>query len=230
MRLNQLPAQSRPREKLLSQGVQALSDAELLAIFLRTGVAGCSALQLADDLIRHFGGLRAVLDAPREAICAIKGLGSSKYAQLRAVRALAERSYDEALQRDGVIRCANEVKQLVRARLQGEQREVFAVLFLDNQHAVLQFEALFFGSINGANIHPRIVVQKALAYNAAALIVCHNHPSGIAEPSAADLSITRQLVNALALMEIRLLDHLIVAGPHVVSLAERGEMPSGDFA
>lgn len=222
MAIKDWPAAERPREKLLQRGPAALSDAELLAIFLRTGVAGVSAVDLARQLISDFGGLRPLLEAGCKDFCRHKGLGEAKYVQLQATLELARRHLLATLQRGDALTSPDDTRRFLAARLRGYAHEVFSALFLDNRHRVIAFEELFSGTIDGASVHPREVVKRALAHNAAALILAHNHPSGVAEPSRADESITRRLREALGLVEIRVLDHLIVGDGEIVSLAERG--------
>lgn len=215
------PVAERPREKLLARGAQALSDAELLAIFLRTGIAGKTAVDLARDLLAEFGGLRPLLDASQTQFCGVKGLGDAKYAQLQAVLEMARRHLLETLKRDNVLTSPALTRQYLKARLRDYRHEVFLCLFLDSQHRVLAAEELFEGSIDGASVYPRDVVQHCLRHNATAVIFAHNHPSGIAEPSDADIRITARLKQALALIDVRVLDHVVV-GDTLVSLAERG--------
>ncbi len=222
MGINHWPASERPRERLLEQGPTALSDAELLAIFLRTGVAGCSAVDLARALLVHFGSLRALLEADRETFCAPPGLGDAKYAQLQAVLEIARRHLQGELKRGESLTSPRQSADFLTARLRHYPHEVFAVLFLDNRHRVLRFEEMFRGTIDAASVHPREVVKRALALNAAAVILAHNHPSGVAEPSGADQRITERLRDALGLVEIRLLDHFVIGDGEPVSLAERG--------
>jgi DNA repair protein RadC len=222
MTIKDWPASERPRERLLQRGAATLSDAELLAIFLRTGISGRSAVDLARDLLTRFGGLRQLLAAPREAFCAGPGLGDAKYAQLQAVLEMGRRHLSEGLQRGEALGSPSDTERYLRARLRDYPYEVFAVLFLDNRHRVVAFEELFRGTIDGASVHPREVVRRTLKHNAAALILCHNHPSGIAEPSQADQRITQRLRDALALIDVRILDHLIVGDPDCCSMAERG--------
>lgn len=224
MTIRDWPANERPRERLLAHGPGSLSDAELLAIFLRTGVRGKSAVDLSRELLTRFGSLDRLLAASRRDFCQSPGLGDAKFAQLQAVLEMARRHLGENLRSDTVMSSAAVTRQFLQAQLRGERREVFAVLYLDNQHQLLLYEPLFYGTIDGAAIYPREVVKRALELNAAALIVAHNHPSGVAEPSRADIAITRRLREALALVDIRLLDHCIVAGHQVTSLAERGEV------
>jgi DNA repair protein RadC len=222
MTIKDWPANERPREKLLSRGAKNLSDAELLAIFLRTGIAGRSAVDLARDLLKDFGSIAALLKADRRRFCAIKGLGDAKYAQLQSALELSRRHLRERLVRDTVFADPVEVQQFVRAHLNDYEHEVFLILFLDNRHRLIVTEELFRGTINGASVYPREVAKRALHHNAAALIFAHNHPSGVAEPSVADEQITRRLKEALGLLDIRVLDHIIVGSDHEVSLAERG--------
>lgn len=222
MPITDWPESERPREKLLARGPGALSDAELLAIFLRTGVPGMTAVDLARTLLARFGGLRGLLAADRGTLCAAPGLGPAKYAQLQAAVEMARRHLYEGLVRGEPITSPLAARDFLLARLRDRPHEVFAALFLDTRHRVIAFRELFRGTVDGAAVHPREVVRAALALNAAALIVAHNHPSGVAEPSAADVGITRRLREALALVEVRLLDHLVVGDGTVVSLAERG--------
>lgn len=222
MAIKNWPAGERPREKLIKQGPRVLSDAELLAIFLRTGIAGRSAVSLARDLLVQFGSISALLNADFDMFCAVKGLGPAKYAQLQSVLELARRHLGEQLSREQVFTNPQAVRQFVRAHFQGYQREVFLCLFLDTQHRLIVAEELFQGTIDGASVYPREVVKKALLHNAAALIFAHNHPSGVAEPSGDDERITRRLREALGLVDIRVLDHIVVGASEEVSLAERG--------
>lgn len=222
MAIRDWPAQERPREKLLQRGAGALSDAELLAIFLRTGVAGKSAVDLARELLSHFGGVRALLSADESEFCAAPGLGAAKYAQLQAVLELSRRHVSELLQRGSALTSPADTRRLVSSYLRDKPHEVFAALFLDNQHRLIAFEELFRGTLDAASVYPREVVKQALKHNAAALIFAHNHPSGVAEPSQADRQITERLVRALGLMDIRVLDHFVVGDGVPVSFAERG--------
>ena len=221
MAIKDWPAEQRPREKLLLKGSAALSDAELLAIFLRTGMRGCSAVDMAHSLIEHFGGLRELLKADEQIFCSNPGLGTAKYAQLQAVMEMARRYLFESMQRGYALSSPHETRQYLSDCLRDYQHEVFAALFMDQRHRVICFEELFTGTIDGASVYPREVVKKALQHNAAAIIFAHNHPSGVAEPSSADKHITKRLQDALALVDIRVLDHFVV-GDEVVSFAERG--------
>lgn len=222
MAIKDWPQSERPREKLLERGAAALSDAELLAIFLRTGVAGRSAVDLARDLLLRFDGLRGLLEAERTAFCAAGGLGPAKYVQLQAVLEMGRRHLFAALRRGQALTNPELAGEFLCARLRAEPREVFAALFLDSQHRVLAFEILFQGTIDSAAVYPREVVRQAIGHRAAAVIVAHNHPSGVAEPSRADRQITERLRAALALVDIRLLDHLVIGDGPPVSLAQRG--------
>lgn len=216
------PENERPREKLLQRGAAALSDAELLAIFLRTGVSGLTAVDLARELLHGFGGLRPLLESTQAGFCAHHGLGPAKYALLQAVLEMARRHLQAQLERSNILENPEATRQYLASRLRHHPHEVFACLFLDNRHRVIAFEELFRGTIDGASVHPREVVRRALHHNAAALILAHNHPSGVAEPSRADIQLTRRLTDALALVDIRVLDHLVIGDGEGTSLAERG--------
>ncbi len=222
MSIRSWPREQRPRERLLQQGPRALSDAELLAIFLRTGRQGQSAVELARELLVVFDGLRGLLEAGRDRFAARPGLGDAKYAQLQAVLEMARRHLDEQLRRGPALTSPMETRRYLTAQLRSHPYEVFGSLFLDNRHRVIGFEELFRGTIDGASVYPREVVRRALAHNAAAVILAHNHPSGVSEPSAADEQLTHRLREALQLVEIRLLDHFVVGDGEPVSLAERG--------
>ena len=222
MPITDWPVAERPREKLLERGPQALSDAELLAIFLRTGCRGRTAVDLARDLLGEFGGLRPLLEADPTRFCRCAGLGPAKYAQLQAVLEMSRRHLWETLRRQATLASPADSTAYLSALLRDRPHEVFGCLYLDNRHRVLAFAELFRGTIDGASVHPREVVKEALAANAAAVILVHNHPSGVAEPSQADLALTRRLREALALVEIRVLDHLVVGDGETVSLASRG--------
>lgn len=222
MRINDWPLAERPRERLLAHGPSSLSDAELLAILIRIGDRGRSALDLARHLIGEFGGLRGVLEAEAETLCAQPGLGPAKYAQIHAALELARRHLKARLARGEALTSPEATRRFLAAELRHRPHEAFCALMLDTRHRVIAFETLFTGTIDAAHVHPRVVVEKALSARAAAIIVAHNHPSGVAEPSQADLAITRRLRDALGLVDIRLLDHFIVGDGEVVSLAERG--------
>lgn len=222
MAITDWPQQERPREKLLARGPGALSDAELLAIFLRTGVRGKTAVDLARDLLQQFGSLRGLLESERDALYATAGLGPAKYTQLQAILEMTRRYLGAQIERGDVLGHPDATRDYLCAHLRAYRHEVFGCLFLDQRHRVIAFDELFHGTIDSASVHPREVVKQALARNAAAVILAHNHPSGVAEPSPADHHITQRLKAALALVDIRLLDHFIVGDGRAVSLAERG--------
>lgn len=216
------PNDERPREKLLHHGAQRLSDAELLAIFLRTGTAGRSAVDLGRELLQTFGGLRELLTAEPGELRKQRGLGDAKACQLIAAVELGRRFLGQGLRRGSPFAGPNEVRTYLVARLRDIPYEVFVCLFLDTRHRVIECEEMFRGTLDGASVHPREVVRAALAKNAAAVIFAHNHPSGVPEPSAADRSLTDRLKSALALVEVRVLDHFVIGDGHAVSFAERG--------
>lgn len=220
--INTWPPGERPREKLIESGPGALSDAELLAVLLRSGAPGISAVDLARELLVRFGSLRGIFAADAPAVCELQGLGTGKYAQLQAALELSRRCLAEPLKRGMSLDGPTAVMELLRARLRDRPYEVFCCLFLDNRNRLILFKELFRGTIDGTSVHPREVVRQALAHNAAALILAHNHPSGVAEPSHADELITRRLTAALALVDIRILDHLVIGDGATVSFAERG--------
>ncbi len=222
MSIKEWPAHERPRERLLKLGAKHLSDAELLAIFLRTGIKGRSAVELAREVLDSLGGVNGLLKADQKAFCQINGLGPAKFAQLSAVLELAGRYVIEDLKKGDVMDSPEKTRYYLSTKLRHEKQEVFAVLFLDNRHRVIQYEALFYGSIDGASVYPRIVAQRSLELNAAALILAHNHPSGINEPSHADKHITERLKTTLASLDIRVLDHVIVGDGEAYSFAEHG--------
>jgi DNA repair protein RadC len=211
-----------PREKLATEGVAALDDTELLATLLGTGAAQLTVIELAESLLRDFGGLRGLLQAPRDALEAQRGLGPAKTAKLLAVLELSRRYLHQVLVRGDPLESPEVTRQYLKTALRDRSNEVFACLFLDTRHRVIAFEELFYGTIDGATVYPRVVAEKALLHGAAALIVAHNHPSGISEPSLADQAITRRLKDALALLDIRLLDHFVVGDGTPVSMAARG--------
>jgi DNA repair protein RadC len=223
MSLKDLPADARPREKLLQRGPQALADAELLALLLRTGIAGTGVLQLAQQVLDAFGGWAGLLRATPDDLKRIKGLGGpAKRAELVAVLEIARRALAQPLSAAPVFDRPQAVKDYVALQLRGLPHEVFAVLFLDTQHRLLAMEELFRGTLAQTSVYPREVVKRALAWNAGAAILAHNHPSGAAEPSRADEFLTTSIKSALQLVDVRLLDHLVVGGADVVSFAERG--------
>jgi DNA repair protein RadC len=216
------PITERPREKLLSSGPQALSDAELLAIFLRVGCAGKTAVSMARELLSEFGGLRPLLAAKQQEFCRGKGLGSAKYAQLQAVLEMARRHLAAELKAGVLLSSPSVLRQYLQAQLRHQTREVFAVLFLDTQNRMIAYDEIFFGTLDAASVYPREIVKKTLTHNAASVIFAHNHPSGVAEPSQADRRITERLQAALALIDVKVLDHMIVGEGDLVSFAERG--------
>ncbi len=222
MSIKEWPDEQRPREKLLQNGSASLSDAELLAIFLRTGIKGRSAVDLADDLLKRFSNLRTLLRASRKEFCSAPGLGDVKYVQLQAVLEMSRRHLSEQISTGETIDSIQTTIDYFKSRLRDYPYEVFAALYLDNQHRVISYEELFRGTINSATIHPREVVRQALQHNAAAVIFSHNHPSGSTKPSDADISITKHLRDALVLIDVRVLDHIVIGGGEHTSLAQQG--------
>ena len=222
MGINNWPEGERPRERLLQKGAEALSDAELLAIFLRTGVVGKSAVDLARELVTTFGNLTALFAASEKEFCSIHGLGQAKYVQLQAVLEMARRALHEEMKMGDALNSPRAVRDYLQLLLRGREQEVFMVVFLDAQHRTLAAEELFHGTLTQTSVYPREVVKRALHYNAAAVVLAHNHPSGVAEPSQSDRMLTDALKQALALVDVRVLDHFIVAGAGCVSFAERG--------
>ena len=218
------PRDERPRERLLAHGAESLSDAELLAIFLRTGTAGMPVMAMARHLLDEFGSLRGLMTASHNSFCRVRGLGIAKYAQVQAAMEMARRVMDEPVRQGDPLTSPAETRRYLGSRLGTQPHEIFAGLFLDNRHRVIRYQELFRGTIDGAAVYPREVVRQALDYNAAAVIFAHNHPSGIAEPSEADISLTRRLKDALGLIDIRVLDHMVVGHGEIISLAERGLM------
>jgi DNA repair protein RadC len=216
------PAGERPREKLMRQGVATLSDAELLAIFLRVGVAGKSAVDLARDLLQRFGSLNGIFAASEPMICEVHGMGPSKYVQLQAIFEMSRRALVEEMQGADALSSPRQVRDYLCLRLGGLKREVFMVLFLDAQNRVVAQEELFSGTLTQTSVYPREVVKRALHHNAASVIFAHNHPSGVAQQSRADEMLTDALKQALALVDIRTLDHIVVAGNSSLSFAEQG--------
>lgn len=222
MSIRDWPAREHPREKLIRQGSSALSDAEILALLVGNGVMGQSAVALAHHLIKTFGGLRAICDAPQNTLCEQPGIGRATYSRIQATLELGRRYLFETLRRGDAFENPEITRRFLSARLRHHRHEVFGVLFLDNAHRVIAFEELFHGTINGASVYPRVVLQRALAHNAAAVIFAHNHPSGVAEPSAADRQITNTLCKVLSMVDIRVLDHFVIGESEAVSFAERG--------
>jgi len=216
------PPRERPREKLVQQGVHSLSDAELLALIFGSGNAGLDAVALARALLAHAGSLRGLLAADRQACCRLRGVGLARWCRLQAALEVARRHYQEQLRAMPMLDAPRHTAQFLVAQLRDRPYEVFCCLHLDNRHRLIAFDELFRGTIDGASVHPREVVRQALAHNAAAVIFAHNHPSGVAEASQADELITRRLRDALALLDIRVLDHFIVGDGACLSFAERG--------
>jgi DNA repair protein RadC len=224
--LKDWPELERPREKLLHLGPSSLSDSELLAIFLRTGVKGCHVVDLARQLLSTFGNLNAIFSASEEDFCAGRGLGKAKYVQLQACLEMSKRYLSEKMKaQEYTLTSSQATRDYLMSELRLENREIFAVLFLNNQHQIITFERLFTGTLDSAAVYPRVVVEQALKHHAAAVILTHNHPSGIAEASLADKHITNKLTQALQLIDVRVLDHIIVAGNQCYSFAEHNEIP-----
>ena len=222
MAITSWPERERPREKLLHRGPAALSDAELLAIFLRTGTSGRTAVDLGRELLTAFGGLRPLLEGTADEFCRVPGIGTAKYVQFQAAVELGKRYLETKMSRGDALTSPATTRDYLLAQLRSYPHEVFACLFLDNRHQVISFDKLFNGTIDGASVYPREVVKRALGHNAAAVIFAHNHPSGIAEPSDADRRLTQRLKSALELVDIRVLDHFVIGDNQAVSFAERG--------
>ncbi|MBN8444692.1 MAG: DNA repair protein RadC [Gammaproteobacteria bacterium] len=222
MTLRHWPLAEQPREKLLARGASSLSDGELLAVFLGHGCQGLDAVALARQLLTEFGSLKQFFSAPQSQFCQKQGLGVSRYVKTQAVLELCRRCLYQNMQRETVFTEPSLVKNYLQYSIGLEQREVFMLLYLDSQHRLIKAEPLFYGTIDASPVYPRIVVQSALAHNAAAVILAHNHPSGVAEPSRADRAITERLTQAMALVDIKLLDHFVVGDAEVISFAERG--------
>jgi DNA repair protein RadC len=224
MAITDWPEEQRPRERLIRHGAAILSDAELLAVFLRVGVSGKSAVDLGRDMVSHFGSLNGLFSATLDQFAQLNGLGPAKYAQLQAVLELAKRSLSEELQAGIALSSPQAVKQYLQLLLGGKAYEAFAVLFLDVKNRLIVCEELFRGTLTHTSVYPREVVKAALAHNAASVILAHNHPSGTPEPSSADHTLTQALKQALLLVDVRVLDHFVVAGKHVHSFAEHGQL------
>jgi DNA repair protein RadC len=222
MAITDWPEGERPREKLLIRGAASLSDAELLAIFLRTGIKGKSAVDLARELLSRFGSLTQLFAASEADFCKTKGMGQAKFVQFQAVLEMSRRALQEEFQRGDALDSPRAVRDYLQLLLGGRQQEVFLVLFLDTQHRVIATEELFHGTLSQTSVYPREVVKRALAHNAAAVILAHNHPSGVAEPSQSDRMLTDALKQALSLVDVRVLDHFIVAAGKTLSFAEKG--------
>lgn len=222
MAITDWPAAERPREKLIELGAEALSDAELLAIFLRVGVVGKSAVDLARDLLTQFGSLNGIFAATEHELSQVHGIGASKYVQLQAIFEMSRRALSEQLQQRDVFTSPQQVRDFLVLKLASLAREVFLVLFLDTQNRLLASEELFSGTLSQTSVYPREVLKRALHHNAASVIFAHNHPSGVAQQSSADELLTKQLKEALTLVDVRVLDHFIVAGNQTLSFKERG--------
>ena len=222
MLLKDLPQEARPREKLLSRGAAALSDAELLALLLRSGIPGKNVLQLAQELVNRFGGVAGLLHTPAEALKTVKGLGPAKRAELVAVLELARRALAQELTQKPLFNTPQAVRDYLQLQLGGLHHEVFAVLFLDSQHRLIALEEMFRGTLTQTSVYPREVVKQALTLNASSVVLAHNHPSGTAQPSRADEALTHTLKAALALVDVRVLDHFVVTASQAVSMAELG--------
>ncbi|MCP4324275.1 MAG: JAB domain-containing protein [Alteromonadales bacterium] len=220
--IKEWPNQERPREKLLSKGSSALSDAELLAIFLRTGSKGIDVVTLSRLLLTEFGSLHALFAASESDFCAKKGLGQAKYAQLQAVLEMSRRYLQEPLQKGLALTSAQQTKDFLSAKMHAYPYEVFAALLLDTRHQIICFHEFFFGSIDSATVHPRIIAQKVLHENAAAIILVHNHPSGDPTASICDKKITQKIVDTMSLIDVRVLDHFIIGHQKITSFAEKG--------
>ena len=220
--LHALPHDARPREKLLARGPGALSDAELLALLLRTGLPGKNVLLLAQELVDRFGGVAGLLHTPADALKSIKGLGPAKRAEVLAVLELARRALTQRLQEKTLMENPQAVREYLQLQLGGRQHEVFAVLFLDTQNRLVALEELFRGTLTQTSVYPREVVKQALTLNASSVVLAHNHPSGTAQPSRADEALTHTLKAALALVDVRVLDHFVVTASQAVSMAELG--------
>lgn len=222
MAITDWPANERPREKLIELGAEVLSDAELLAIFLRVGVVGKSAVDLARDLLTQFGSLNGIFAASENELSQVHGIGSSKYVQLQAIFEMSRRALSEQLQQYDILSSPQQVRDFLVLKLSALTREVFVVMFLDAQNRLNATEEMFSGTLTQTSVYPREVVKRALYHNAASVIFAHNHPSGVAQQSSADELLTAQLKQALALIDVRVLDHFIVAGNQTLSFAERG--------
>ena len=222
MLLKDLPQEARPREKLLSRGAAALSDTELLALLLRSGIPGKNVLQLAQELVDRFGGVAGLLHTPAEALKTVKGLGPAKRAELVAVLELARRALAQQLTQKPLFNTPQAVRDYLQLQLGGLHHEVFAVLFLDSQHRLIALEEMFRGTLTQTSVYPREVVKQALTLNASSVVLAHNHPSGTAQPSRADEALTHTLKAALALVDVRVLDHFVVTASQAVSMAELG--------
>lgn len=224
MAIKDWPEQQRPRERLIREGASALSDSELLAVFLRVGVAGRSAVELGRDLLQQFGSINSLFSASLAQASAVHGLGPAKYAQLQAVMELARRAIAEQMASGEALGSPDAVRQYLRIQLGRQRHESFVVMFLDVKNRLIACEEMFRGTLTHTSVYPREVVKAALGHNAAGIMLAHNHPSGTPEPSESDLLLTRALVQAMALVDIRVLDHFVVAGSQIHSFSEHGQM------
>lgn len=222
MAIKKWPVTERPQEKLLTHGAKSLSDAELLALFIRSGTRGRTAIDIGRELLSEFGSLRQILTADHNRICDFRGCGPAKYALLQASLEIGRRFLDQTLRKQGPLNSSHQAADFLTYQLRDLKREVFAIIYLDTRHQVIDYEELFSGTLNGATVHPREVVRSVLEYNASAVILAHNHPSGIAEPSQSDTTLTRRLRKSLALIDVRLLDHLVIGDGECVSMSDRG--------
>ncbi len=222
MAIKKWPVTERPQEKLLTHGAKSLSDAELLALFIRSGTRGRTAIDIGRELLIEFGSLRQILTADHNRICDFRGCGPAKYALLQASLEIGRRFLDQTLRKQGPLNSSHQAADFLTYQLRDLKREVFAIIYLDTRHQVIDYEELFSGTLNGAAVHPREVVRSVLEYNASAVILAHNHPSGIAEPSQSDTTLTRRLRKSLALIDVRLLDHLVIGDGEYVSMSDRG--------
>lgn len=220
--LKDWPSAEKPREKLMSKGANTLSDAELLAIFLRTGVQGCNVVELAKNLLTSFGSIANIYKASPTDFCKMHGLGMAKYVQLQACLEMTKRFLAEELSQGKKLTSSHQTKNYLISELRNEQKEVFLIVYLNTQHQVIDIEKLFNGTINATAVYPRVVLEQSLKHQASAVIFAHNHPSGCLQASQADKDITQQLTQALALVDINVLDHLIIAGNQCISFAEQG--------
>ncbi|MQA40104.1 RadC family protein [Rugamonas aquatica] len=224
MAIKEWPPERRPRERLIREGAAVLSDAELLAVFLRTGIPGKDAVQLGQQILHHFGSLQAMFGASLREFSALHGLGPAKFSQLQAVMELARRAILEEIKAGQALNSPRAVKEYLRITFSGKDFESFHVLFLDVKNRLIDAREMFRGTLTHTSVYPREVVKAALACNAASIMLAHNHPSGTPDPSESDLLLTRALVQAMALVDIRILDHFVVAGHQVHSFAEHGQL------
>lgn len=220
--IKQWPKMERPREKLIHMGAHTLSDAELIAIFIGSGAQGINAVDVGRDMLKTYGSLRAILQLSHRQCCDVKGVGNVTYALLKAAQEISRRYIEQSMKLDNIFNSPSVTRDYLNLTLRHKSREVFAVMFLTNQHALIHYEEMFFGTINMASVYPREIVKRALELHCAAVILAHNHPSGVAEPSRADIAITQQIKKALELIDVTVLDHCVVGDGEIVSLAERG--------